>query len=52
LLSLNNPGFAFMKRKMIWDRTGPGIWLTHRQRWEDWAVASGEDDRDIDAVNA
>ena len=52
LLSLNNPGFAFMKRKMIWDRTGPGIWLTHKQRWEDWDGASGEDDRDVDAVNA
>ena len=51
-LSLNNYGFAFRKRKMLWDRTGPGIWLTHRQRWEDWDSASGEDDRDADAVNA
>ncbi len=48
-LSLNEPGFAFMKRKMLWDRTGPGTWLTHRQPWEDWVSSSGEDDHDVDA---
>jgi hypothetical protein len=46
-LSLNQPGFAFMKRKMLWDRTGPGIWLTHRQQWEDWTGVAGEDDLDV-----
>lgn len=43
-LSLNDPGFAFRKRKMLWDRTGPGTWLTHRQPWEDWSSSAGEDD--------
>ncbi len=48
-LDLNEPGFAFMKRKMLWDRTGPGTWLTHRQPWEDWVTSGGEDDHDVDA---
>jgi hypothetical protein len=48
-LNLNEPGFAFMKRKMLWDRTGPGTWLTHRQPWEDWVGVAGEDDHDVDA---
>jgi hypothetical protein len=48
-LSLGDPGFAFMKRKMLWDRSGPGAWLTHRQPWEDWVSSAGEDDQDVDA---
>ena len=27
-LALGEPGFAYMKRKMLWDRDGPGTWLT------------------------
>jgi hypothetical protein len=48
-LNLGEPGFAFMKRKMLWDRAGPGTWLTHRQPWEDWVSSAGEDDHDGDA---
>ncbi len=48
-LDLNDPGFAFRKRKMLWDRSGPGTWLTHRQPWEDWVGSAGEDDYDIEA---
>jgi len=48
-LSVGEPGFAYMKRKMLWDRTGPGTWLTHRQVWEN-QTSAGEDDRDVDAV--
>jgi hypothetical protein len=49
-LALGEPGFAFMKRKMLWDRTGPGIWLTHRQPREETPTSAAEDDNDIDAV--
>ena len=48
-LSLGEPGFAYMKRKMLWERDGPGTWLTHKQPWENWSIA-GEDDYDTDAV--
>jgi hypothetical protein len=49
-LSLNDPGYAFTKRKMLWDRAGPGTWLTHRQPWEEWSTSAGEDDFDADAA--
>jgi hypothetical protein len=49
-LSLNDPGYAFRKRKMLWDRTGPGTWLTHRQPWEEWSTSAGEDDYDADSA--
>jgi hypothetical protein len=47
-LALGEPGFAYMKRKMLWDRDGPGTWLTHRQPWEN-PTAAGEDDHGVDA---
>jgi hypothetical protein len=48
-LNLNEPGFAIMKRKRLWERNGPGAWLTHRQPWEIWITSAGEDDHDVDA---
>jgi hypothetical protein len=49
-LTLGEPGFAYMKRKRLWERTGPGTWLTHRQPWEN-STSAGEDDHDVDAVS-
>ncbi|MFO1361349.1 MAG: hypothetical protein U1F45_02570 [Burkholderiales bacterium] len=48
-LSLPKPEFGVRRRMMLWDQQGPGIWLTHRQPWEDAAAAAGEDDLDVDA---
>jgi hypothetical protein len=47
-LSLEDPNFAIRKRGMLWDKSGPGTWLTHRQPWEDTAATAAEDDRDLD----
>ncbi len=47
-LSLGEPGFSYMRRKMLWKRGGPGAWLTHKQPWER-VVAADEDDHDTDA---
>jgi hypothetical protein len=48
-LSLSDQWFAVIKAQNLWDRTGPGTWLTHRQPWEDWETSAGENDHDVDA---
>jgi hypothetical protein len=48
-LSLPDPGFAVRRRTMLWDREGPGTWLTHPKPWDGRASEVGEDDLDVDA---
>lgn len=48
-LSLPQPDFAERRRMMLWDRQGPGVWLTHQQAREAMATVAGEDDLDVDA---